>query len=749
MKKVNSYVQRIYVSNVLTLILIFVASLLFIPGSSFAQSLVTTELQATNTDALDTTPTLGDDGVSSLVVYTSFPRLADGTSGPGSVYYQRLGSDALLGAPVLVSDSPNNDQLNDISGDYIVYTSFTDATRTLGQIKLFQISTGTTQAVSDWVPLREARIFGTRIAWIEGPLGATTVVTIDIIDIGLADPFVVAGPLPATANVEVGNQLIVWDERDGGQGDIRAYDPASGGYYGVATDPTVDDTQPSTFGPWVAWQSYDGIVAATAIKAVNVLTGELRIVADNDAYNRFPTMDGDFISWEGNTSGNFDIYLYRLSTAERFQLTDHSADQQLNNLFGDRVAYLDNRTGDFNIFVTTFRENYPPTADAGADQSGVVGQTLMLEGTASDPDGDPIASWQWFVESYPIGSTPVISDPNIPNPDFSADVAGEYVLSLVASDGFESSLPDLITITLSENQPPVVVLGSSGPEGFVPLAIWFNGSSSYDPEWMSLTYNWDFGDGSPISSIPNPTHFYGNPGTYTVTLTVTDELGAQSSGTLIVTAWPYCLAITPSGYDFGDVEVDSTSTQIFTFTNECVTSGVPMQSISLCSMSSPAFSITQAPLFPLTLALNETIEVEVTFAPLSAELHTGMLGYTAFPRLITAQCFGFKGNGVEAEPPADTVAEVLEFFDTSATDGTLVGDGNGNSANGRRNALRNMIEASDDLVAAGDLDGGCQQLMDAYKRTDGEPKPPDFVAGPAATDLAASLLTLMDNLSCP
>ncbi|MCC7232443.1 MAG: PKD domain-containing protein [Bacteroidia bacterium] len=40
-----------------------------------------------------------------------------------------------------------------------------------------------------------------------------------------------------------------------------------------------------------------------------------------------------------------------------------------------------------------------------------------------------------------------------------------------------------------------------------------------------FSYSWDFGDGSPPSSNPNPPHIYGSGGTYTVTLTVTSPNG--------------------------------------------------------------------------------------------------------------------------------------------------------------------------------------------------------------------------------
>jgi len=48
------------------------------------------------------------------------------------------------------------------------------------------------------------------------------------------------------------------------------------------------------------------------------------------------------------------------------------------------------------------------------------------------------------------------------------------------------------------------------------------------------TWLWDFGDGS-SSNEQNPVHAYSEPGTYTVTLTVTDEFGISSEDTTTVT----------------------------------------------------------------------------------------------------------------------------------------------------------------------------------------------------------------------
>lgn len=105
------------------------------------------------------------------------------------------------------------------------------------------------------------------------------------------------------------------------------------------------------------------------------------------------------------------------------------------------------------------------------------------------------------------------------------------------------------------------------------------------------------------------------------------------------------------------------------------------------------------------------------------------------------------GEGVCAEnPPEQQIQEILAFFDTSITRGTLSGDGPGKSADNRINALRNTLEAAGDLIANGDMDGDYWRLYDAYLKKDGQSKPPDFVKGPAAAELARLIQGLMDSL---
>ena len=84
---------------------------------------------------------------------------------------------------------------------------------------------------------------------------------------------------------------------------------------------------------------------------------------------------------------------------------------------------------------------------------------------------------------------------------------------------------DAVFVMKPITQPPVAVAG--GPyAGVAGEALVLDGTGSYDPEGVSVSYLWDFGDGS-TGTGATPSHTYANAGTYNITLTVNDG-GADS-----------------------------------------------------------------------------------------------------------------------------------------------------------------------------------------------------------------------------
>jgi arylsulfatase A-like enzyme len=92
--------------------------------------------------------------------------------------------------------------------------------------------------------------------------------------------------------------------------------------------------------------------------------------------------------------------------------------------------------------------NTAPLADAGPDQSVTTGAVVMMDGSgSSDADGDAL-SYTWTLMA-PAGSASVLSGDTTASPSFTADVDGDYVMSLVVSDGTVNSVADSVTITAS------------------------------------------------------------------------------------------------------------------------------------------------------------------------------------------------------------------------------------------------------------------------------------------------------------
>ena len=60
-----------------------------------------------------------------------------------------------------------------------------------------------------------------------------------------------------------------------------------------------------------------------------------------------------------------------------------------------------------------------------------------------------------------------------------------------------------------------------------------------------------------------------------------------------------------------------------------------------------------------------------------------------------------------------------------------------------------MLETAENLIQDGLFDEACGQLSAVYKKTDGLPKPPDFVTGQAAQELADKISDLIEELNCP
>jgi len=195
--------------------------------------------------------------------------------------------------------------------------------------------------------------------------------------------------------------------------------------------------------------------------------------------------------------------------------------------------------GSYDGFVAKIGpSNHPPLADAGADQNIFLTETAYLDGSASsDPDGDTIVSYTWTIDSAPMGSTATLTGAASVSPSLTPDIAGQYMISLIVNDGQANSASSTVSVTATENMPPVAVATGTPLTGYFPLGVNLNASGSSDPEGGALSFFWDFGDNATATGVA-PSHTYATVGTYTAVVTVTDDFGNtnQASVEIIVSA---------------------------------------------------------------------------------------------------------------------------------------------------------------------------------------------------------------------
>jgi PKD repeat protein len=189
-------------------------------------------------------------------------------------------------------------------------------------------------------------------------------------------------------------------------------------------------------------------------------------------------------------------------------------------------------------FVNLYVFNRPPVADAGPDQNIFTGDTAILNGSATSPDGIRIAAWMWSMFSAPDGSIWFFSSTDQPTVALRVLTPGDYVVALrVVDANGNSSAMDLVTVHAHDNLPPVAIATVDKTTVTVGEQVCFDGSQSYDPEGGPLIYDWDLDDGSNANTA-TVCHTYVNPGHYTVNFGVGDEHGAWDFEYLTITVNP-------------------------------------------------------------------------------------------------------------------------------------------------------------------------------------------------------------------
>ena len=173
--------------------------------------------------------------------------------------------------------------------------------------------------------------------------------------------------------------------------------------------------------------------------------------------------------------------------------------------------------------------------DAGPDQQVYTDQTTTFNGTTTEDLNAIIqVTWDFGDNTTLVNGT----SPDLLNATHVYTTTGVYNATLTVK--FDSELNQTesaaATITVLQNTPPVA---DAGPDQTLEQTsmqgamVTLNGRGSSDPDNDTLTYNWNWTDGSAMGATPTALFPVGNT---TVTLTVSDgQYNATDAVNIIVT----------------------------------------------------------------------------------------------------------------------------------------------------------------------------------------------------------------------
>jgi PKD repeat protein len=201
-----------------------------------------------------------------------------------------------------------------------------------------------------------------------------------------------------------------------------------------------------------------------------------------------------------------------------------------------------NRYIDGTVTVSPVLTHDVAVTGVSAPDEVTQGNVVTISVNVTNPgDTDETFDVTVTYDTTPIGTQSVtLASKDFTTVSFDWDTTGvdpyTYTITaeaILAEDGDLTNNEANTTITVKLEVvliPPVAKFTDNATTVLTGEVIRFNASTSYDPDGVIVSYFWDFGDGTNASGVIVD-YSYADDGTYTVTLTVTDDDDLTDSDT--------------------------------------------------------------------------------------------------------------------------------------------------------------------------------------------------------------------------
>ena len=332
-----------------------------------------------------------------------------------------------------------------------------------------------------------------------------------------------------------------------------------------------------------------------------------------------------------------------------------------------------------------------PVANAGGPYTANLSQAVSFDGSKSTAPSSQTLTYAWSFGDSTSGTGV--------SPTHTYATAGTYTVTLTITASGGATATSTATVTISGL--PVANAGGPYAAG-LNQTVTFDASKSTAPSGQTLTYAWNFGDGSSGTGI-SPTHAYPTAGTYTATLTITSTSGATATATSTVnvsattptvvgiapTSGPVGTLVTVTGTNFtqgGGTPVVLISGQsggtinapVSTFTATSITFVVPAGAATgnigvsvnaLTVTSSSSFSVTTSSSFSVSLSPATGSVIQGQSTTFAVKVGTTN-GYTGVAKLTVS---GLPSGVTASFVPQSVSAGQTSILTVTAPTGQAVG----------------------------------------------------------------------------
>ena len=334
-----------------------------------------------------------------------------------------------------------------------------------------------------------AAIYGDKIVWMDNRNGNNDIY---MYDLSAHKETQITNQESATNPAFYGDR-IVWQDSRNGNCDIYMYNISTQKETQITA--TGSAYYPDIYGDRVVWENYKNL----DIYMYNISTStETQITTSGNAHN--PAIYGNLVVWLDGRSGKSDIYMHDLSTQKETQISTSGKASIWNNgfdsgglaIYGNRIVWQENDySGNFDIYMYNLstQKETKITNSGAASHPAIYGDRIVWI------DSRGLSNLYMYNLSTST-ETPLIFDVSADSLAIYGDkivwmnyrngIPHLYMCNLSSELPFDASSEDNFTCHVPDKLPPVATFSVSPLFGKAPLNVTFTDKTTSTPTCVEL-----------------------------------------------------------------------------------------------------------------------------------------------------------------------------------------------------------------------------------------------------------------------